>query len=364
MTVPRVLLDATHLHNMAARSGIGTYTRNLLWSLAARQDVEVVALCDRGVELPPGVGRIPVRRTARRPRAEVIEHAVRLPIELRTKRPPGSVFHNTGFHLPPAVANPLVQSLHDVIPLVASDPDLAALRARWLRFAPRYRRAAAVIAVSRYAADEGIRVLGLDPGRVHVAHHGVDAAFSPGPARPGDRPFVLLVASYSQRKGFRFALEMIDELADRGYPHRLRIAGVVHDWAADEVAALLSQVRHRDRVEMLGFVEDLAQLYRDAACFVMPSRMEGFGLPCLEAMACGTPVVSFDNTSLREVVGGGGVLVPDGDGAALTAAVAAVLASPERAGELSEQGLVHAGRFTWARSAELHCEVYRSVAPS
>ena len=361
MTALPVVLDATHLHNMAARSGIGTYCRNLVWSLARRDDVDVFALCDRALTLPPGVNRIPVRRRARQPRAEVIEHAVRLPLELRIRRPPGAVFHNTGFHLPPAVANPLVQSLHDVIPLVTSDPDQGALRARWRRFAPRYRRAAAVIAVSHYAAEEGIRVLGLNPDRVHVAHHGVDPSFQPGPSRNEGRPYVLLVAAYSQRKGFPFAFEMIDDLVDRGYPHRLLVAGQVHSWAADEVRDLVSRLRHPDRVEILGFVDDLPQLYRDAACFVMPSRMEGFGLPCLEAMACGTPVVSFDNTSLHEVVGEAGLLVPDGDGAALSGAVRSVLDSPGRAADLSASGLAHAGSFTWDRSAERHAEVYRSV---
>lgn len=365
MTPPAVVIDATNLHNIAAGSGIGTYTHNLVWYLAGRPDLRVMALCDRAQDLPDGVERFAVRRSAERPRAELIEHAVRLPVELRLRRPPGAVFHNTGFHLPPAVPHPVVQTLHDVIPLVTPDPDQAALRARWRRLAPRYRRADAVIAVSRYSADEGIRVLGLDPRRVHVVHHGVDPAFHPVPraGTTGDRPpYILMVAAYSQRKGFPFALAMIDELADLGYPHRLLIAGKVHPWGRDEVKSLVNGVRHRDRVEMLGFAENLPQLYREADCFIMMSRMEGFGLPCIEAMACGTPVVCFDNTSLPEVAGAAARLVPDGDGWSATAAVRSVLDSPALAEEMSAKGLAHARTFTWAASAQAHAEIYLSVA--
>ena len=90
---------------------------------------------------------------------------MRLPVDLWRGRPAGSVFHNPSFHAPRGVRAPWVQTLLDVIPLVFDAPDQAALRARWHRFGPRYRNADAIVAISQHAADEGVRLLGLDPGR-------------------------------------------------------------------------------------------------------------------------------------------------------------------------------------------------------
>lgn len=361
-----VLIDASALSSVAATSGIGTYVRNLLAALAAAPDLKIAtnALVEPGVPLPPGVGRRTIhRRIKRRPRAEVVEHAVRLPWDTRTKRSPGEVFHEPGFHAPWGVGRPRVQSLLDVIPLVLDEPDLAPLRQRWRRFGPRYRDADAVVAISRHAADEGIRLLGLDQKRVFVAPLGVDPRYSPGDSTsPDERPYLLVVGEYSRRKGFREAFAVVDELADAGYPHRLLVAGRFHDRGADELLALRAAARHTERIELLGHAPDLVSLYRGAAAVLMTSRYEGFGLPALEAMACGAPVVAFANSAVAEVVAGGGRLVTDGDVADMVAAVRCLLDNPGAAAELGEQGLARAAEFTWARSAAIHAEVYRSVA--
>jgi glycosyltransferase involved in cell wall biosynthesis len=357
-----VVLDAQSLSSAAAGGGIGSYTRNLIAALADRSDINLIALCDRRVPLPPNVERLPIRRLATRPRAEVIEHSLRLPFDLRRGRPGGSVFHNPSFHAPIGVGSPRVQTLLDVIPLVYASPDVSALKARWKRFGPRYRHASAVIAISQHAATEGVRLLGLDPGRVHIARLGVESSFSPRPEGPTDPPYLLMVSEFSRRKGFREAFAVMDALVDAGYPHRLVVAGRVHPSGRQELAAVHASARYPDRIELRGFVPDLVSLYQGATGFLMTSRYEGFGLPALEAMACGVPVVAFANSAVTEVVSGGGHLVEDGDVGAMTAAIRQVLDSPFLAAERREQGLLHARSFTWSASAAIHAEVYRSVA--
>jgi glycosyltransferase involved in cell wall biosynthesis len=373
-----VVLDGQSLTSIASGGGIATYIRNLMGALAVRDDVALTALCEAQVPLPNGVSRIRMRRVSRRPRVEVVEHSVRAPVELWRSRGAGSVFHNPSYRAPFGVRAPWVQTLHDVIPLIEDHPDSALLRRHWKHFGPRYLNAAAVIAISRYSADEGIRVLGLDPAKVHVALHGVEPMFcveegetGAGPcgdggagAGGGSAPYLLIVSEFSARKGFPEAFAVMDALVEAGYPHRLVVAGRIHYWEQEAMAKLHASTRHPERIELLGRVDDLVSVYRGASAFLWTSRYEGFGLPPLEAMASGVPVVSFSNSAVTEVVGDGGLLVPDGDVVAMTAAVRQVLDSPSMWSELRERGLNHSRPFTWARSAAIHAEVYRSVAES
>ncbi|MGH9122833.1 MAG: glycosyltransferase, partial [Acidimicrobiales bacterium] len=264
-----VIVDATALTSVARGSGIGTYTRGLLEALGRREDLSVTALATTSAPIPPGISPRIVRRMARRPRAEVLEHAVLISADVAlARRGGGGVFHNLGFHAPWGVPTPWVQSLHDVIPLVLDDPDVQMLRARWKRFGPRYQGASAVIAVSEFSAQEGVKVLGLDPARVHVVHHGVNPACHPGTDWPADPPYLLVVGEYARRKGFDRAIAVIDALADAGYPHTLKVAGTVHDWGEDELHGLAASARHPDRVAILGHVNDLVALYQGAHAFL------------------------------------------------------------------------------------------------
>ena len=357
-----MLVDARELTGESGWSGIGTTIRGLLGGLAdaTAGDVEVRALVTADVQVPPGIRPATIHRFARHGRRRsIIEHQARLPLDLLRHR--AAVFHNPTAHPPVRVPMPWLQTLYDVIPLVVDDPHLEVLRRRWRRLAPRYRRADVVAAISRHAANDGIRHLGLDPAKVEVVPLGVSPVFRPGPAEAADEPFVLLVSEYSRRKGFEDAFAVVGALAEQGLPHRLRVAGRIPPHVRAELEGLVASAPRPDRIELLGFVEDLPALYRAASLVLVPSRYEGFGLPALEAMASGTPVVTYDNTSLPEVVIADS-LVPDRDVAAMAKLSELLLTQPSRRDDHVAAGLERAARFTWGATAERYVELYRDVA--
>jgi glycosyltransferase involved in cell wall biosynthesis len=207
------------------------------------------------------------------------------------------------------------------------------------------RRAALVITVSEFSRRELAELLGLDPARVAVVHGGVDERFTPaadpGPARAAlglVRPYVLTVASRTARKN----LGALDDAA-----RALGAEGI------DVVAAGGDRPQFRSEgpgaVRALGHVrdDDLPGLYAGASAFVLPSRYEGFGLTCLEAMACGTPVVASDRGALPEVCGAAARYADPGDPPAITAALRAAIGDQT----LREAGLRRAAGFGWDRTA-------------
>jgi glycosyltransferase involved in cell wall biosynthesis len=172
---------------------------------------------------------------------------------------------------------------------------------------------------------------------------------------------VLLVSAYDARKGFSEAFAVIDALADAGHPHVLKVAGDLPSWVRPTVETMRSRSRHPERVQLLGFVDDLPSLYWGAAATIVTSRYEGFGLPALEAMAAGSPVVAFANSSLPEVVGEGGLLVADGDISAFVVAVELLLSDESRRADTVTAGLARAATFTVDAMIDGHVNVYRSV---
>lgn len=354
-----VLIDAVRLGQSPGQRGIGTYLRHLIGALAKRPDLRLHALATPATPLPPEVVRVDAIRRAPR-RLEVAEHKLLLPLQLRRTR--AAVFHSPAFDPPRRSPVPWVYTLHDVIPL-EFDHTAGLGRKTWERYAPRIRGADAVVAVSRWSADRAIALFEVDPRRVHVIHHGVDPAYRSIEPNPDlDDPYLLYIGARSPYKGFTEAVEVMGLLAEAGYPHRLKVAGPLDEVAKQAARDDAARLGLGDRVDVLGFVDDLPGLLGRASALLMTSRMEGFGLPAAEALAAGVPVVSFDNSALHEVVDGGGVLVPDGDVPAMAAAVRPLLDDLETWREYSARGRARSAAFDWDVSAARHAEVYQSVA--
>jgi glycosyltransferase involved in cell wall biosynthesis len=267
------------------------------------------------------------------------------------------------------LATPSVVTVHDVLSL--SMPQyFSALIAR--RFGALARgaagRASLVITGSEYTRGEIVEHLGVPPERIRVTRYGIEPRFQPRPPDPDwlaqrfgiDRPYVLCVGTLEPRKNLQGVLEAFDRLHGFGGDLALVVVGG-KGWKTAAIDEALS--RSTTHLVMTGYVSDdeLVRLYSAAACFVFPSFAEGFGFPVLEAMACGTPVVTSDRTSLPEVAGDAALLVDPSSAEALAAAIAGVVQSPERSADLRARGLERSRAFSWDACADDAVSVYREA---
>lgn len=227
------------------------------------------------------------------------------------------------------------------------------------------RRSARLLALSESTRADLVRRYGVDPARVVVVPAAVDPDFArllSAPREVATGPATILtVGNVLPRKNLVVVARAVRVLRDRGLDVRLRVIGRVpasgRD-AASEMVALL-----REHVEFAGYLatDELAQAYRSAAALAFPSLYEGFGIPVVEAMTAGTPVVASDRTSLPEVVGGAGIVVPAEDVDAWAEALAAAL-DPGRAAQLAAAGRARASTYTWRESASLVAGTLDAVA--
>jgi glycosyltransferase involved in cell wall biosynthesis len=357
VTKPTVLLDGSCLADDAsATRGFGRYVSALLESVPKDGRITLRTFTRPPLKLPGVRGRHWTLDELSS-WAELTTHAVRLG---RAASSAGvDVLHQPTAEPPLRSRVPYVQTLHDVIPMLHPDPGFRFERWRWRQRGWAMRKATLVIAITRWSGDLGVRHLGLDPSRIRVVLHGVNPLFTP-PARDRatDDPYLVYVGEYGPHKGFAEACEAAQQLAAAGYPHQLRIIGNVSANARPHVEQLLRRTPTAVHLGRLSDDELLAQ-YQGATALVFSSRAEGFGRPPIEAMATGTPVVAFANSSIPEVVGDGGIIVPDGDVDALTRAIRSLIDSPARWHDVAGAGLRRAHDvFSWDRCACETVDVY------
>jgi alpha-1,3-rhamnosyl/mannosyltransferase len=314
--------------------------------------------------MPEGVRSRTIKRSSP-DRFAQREHDLRLPLDLARAARAGEadVVFSPADDPPRRSPRPWIQMLHDLIPLTVNDPAFDGAARRWRHVGGRLLAADVVCTNSRCTAADATRLLGVDPRRIQVIPLGVDARFRPPAARPpSDSPMILYVGEYGPHKGFADAFAAASLLADAGLPHRLTMIGFLAPWYEPIVRDLQARTRHPERIDLLGYVRDVVPAYQHAQALIVTSRYEGFCLPALEAMACGTPVVAYANSAISETVSGGGILVPDGDVDSLVTSLAELLTDQSRWNEMSARGIQHARGFTWERCARAHADVLRAVA--
>jgi glycosyltransferase involved in cell wall biosynthesis len=329
-----VVVDADVLGRM--RTGEETYVANLLRELPALTDELRFAAVTRRPELvPPGVEPLPLPATS-----QELRMAWKLPRLLRAVRPALAHFQHA---IPLRCPAPAVVTVHDLS--FEREPQLLGRKDRFVfrTVVPRAaRNAARLIAVSERTKADLVELYDIAPERITVTHHGVDPAFTPG-GHPNS--YALFVGSVEARKD---PLSAADAAAAAGL--RFVVAGPTRDHE-------LARELERRGADLRGYLDRaaLADLYRGAACLVLPSRYEGFGLPVLEAMACGTPVVATPEPALREVAGDAALFA---DRAHLADALRQAVRERER---LSAAGLERAKAFSWRETARRTLEVYRDA---
>jgi glycosyltransferase involved in cell wall biosynthesis len=255
----------------------------------------------------------------------------------------------------PRPRGPSVVTLHDVLHRELPSSFGRAERAfRRLAYERAARRASRVITVSEHARGQIVRRLGIVPEHVAAIHAGIDhARFTPtGPAEaPTERPFVLYPANLWPHKNHERLIAALSRVQG--------VALVLTGAPSPRLAALENQTR-REGVELihLGYVDDLAPLYRGARAVVFPSLAEGWGAPVIEAMACGCPVAASDSGAVAEAAGGAALAFPPHDTAEMADAIRRVTNNDSLREQLRGEGLERAARLTWAAAAASHAEVY------
>ena len=350
-------------------SGVVRYTDQLARAVGSVLGDDLTVFLTRA---PDGLGDLGVRRV-RAPFPTPNEYArafweqTIVPIEVARIRP--DVYHSPNYILPLAIACPTVVTIHDMFYRNSSLHRRRSHLYLSVLADMAIRKATRVICVSAFTRDRLLERFPDASDRVRVVGEGVDSSFRPPShlAIEGLRerlglsdPYVLFVGTIEPRKNLARLIKAFERAVTRsGVRHHLVIAGA-SGWKDRPVMAALEASGLRDRIHMVGYLaeEDLPTAYGAADVFAYPSEGEGFGLPPLEAMACGTAVLTSNSTSLPEVVGDAALLVDPRDEVDLAEGLERMMCDPEERERRSQLGLRRAAQFSWARVAAQTMAVY------
>jgi glycosyltransferase involved in cell wall biosynthesis len=352
----RIVVDVSPLSH--PRTGVGNYIRGSLAGMVEVGGADIAAFAP----VSPG-GRRQVEAALRDVPLELRLPTLPFAHVLRTAwsrvgRPPVQrlvgaldVFHFSDWMYPAQRGGVRSTMIHDLVPL--RFPDWVHPRTRRMHGA-KYRHAAQtcdlVFTNSRFTADDVVETLGVAAERVRVAYPGVDEQFSvAGPRSELGRPYLLSVATLEPRKNLQ---TLVDAFRLLNGDLQLAVAGG-GGWGKQPALAVPG-------VRPLGYTphEELPRLYRGAAVFVYPSRFEGFGMPVVEAMACGAPCVVSSHPSLDEACGDAAIRVDPEQPEAIADGIERAL---EQRDELVRRGVDHARRFTWLENGRVHLDAFAAA---
>lgn len=362
--------------------GIGRYTRELVRALIEVDDGYTYHFFSaRQPQTLPVPDPVPVAANVRYHPAPLNErwlyrlwYRLRLPLPVQWVTGPLDLFHSPDFVLPPVSGNiPTLLTVHDLSFVYYPEVFPSVLVSYLNKVVPwSIRRASHVLADSRATKEDLRRLWQVADEKITVLYSGVNDAFRPitdpnGIAAVrarydlGTAPYILSVGTVQPRKNYQMAIRAFASIA-ADWPHNLVVAGG-KGWLYDEMMVEIERQGLDGRVRFVGFVADtdLPLLYNGATLFVFPSLYEGFGLPLLEAMACGVPVLTSDASSLPEVVGEAAVQLSPHQQAAWSSAMHELLSSVERRQHLIDAGFRRAQRFTWHRAARQLLDLYRML---
>jgi len=368
--------------------GIGRYTRELVQALTSLDGRSTYHLFAARQTAPPAVPHpLPSGRHIQLHTAPLDErwlyrlwYRLRVPVPVQWVTGKLDLFHSPDFVLPPVSGViPTLLTVHD-LSFVHYPAVYPAVLVNYLNKVVPWsiRRASHVLADSQATKADLMSIWQVPDEKITVLYSGVNELFQPvtepkvltavaARYQLGEAPYLLSVGTVQPRKNYQMLIRAFAPVA-RQWPHNLYIAGG-KGWLYDDMMAEVERQGLNGRVRFLGFVadEDLPALYSGATLFLFPSLYEGFGLPLLEAMQCGVPVVTSNASSLPEVVSGKGVsggetavLLSPQDQAAWTDTMQELLASPVRRANLVAAGYRQARQFTWQKAARQLLRLYQS----
>ena len=338
-----IALDATYSTG-GQLSGVGLYSHEILFGTAAAHPETRFHFCyrphrflrSRELAMPPNVRR-------------------RLILEPFSPSG-GDLFHGLNQRLPRIRLRRSVATFHDLF-VMSGEYSTPEFRARFTAQArDAATRADAIIAVSDFTRSQVISLLGVEPARVHVVHHGIRRLDFPAMER---QRVILNVGAIQTRKNIARLVEAF-EAVDGSW--QLVLAGSA-GYGSAGILARIADSPARERITVTGYVslEELAAWYGKASIFAFPSLDEGFGMPVLEAMAAGVPVVTSNRSALPEVAGDAAVLVDPESVGQLAQALGDLTQGEELRKDLARRGTLRAARFTWEKAVGETWNVYRKV---
>jgi glycosyltransferase involved in cell wall biosynthesis len=359
-------------------AGIGRYTRGLVGALAnldSQNQYTLIVSKDSPLE---SLFPLPSNFTLKvLPLSErlltILWHRLNLPLAIDRWAGPFDLFHSPDFVLPPLGKTPGLLTVHDLSFMKHPDGAAPKLR-RWLnKVVPdSVARAHHILADSQSTKYDLQTLLGVNPAKISVVGAGVEPRFKPinNPEilnRVRQRyhlpdQFILSLGTLEPRKNFEGLIHAFNNLQADFPKLHLVIAGG-KGWLYNSIFTAAAQSSATERIHLIGFVadEDLPALYSLAHIFAFPSHYEGFGIPVLEAMACGTPVVTADNSSLPEIAGQAALLVPAIDIEALTEVLGLFYTDPSLRERCIRAGLDRPPKFTWAGAAQKLLAIYQQI---